>query len=192
MAALAGAGRPASRDAGLVAGLTGHRWNRIPGVEAAALRAALRDLFDEITQAADGRRCTLVTGMAEGADLTATTALPEGWTLHALLPLPADAWRAHLARNATGDPADAVRLLDVALSRPGTTAEPCPPVDDGRPDYAGLGRALVEKCDVLIAVWDGSPGKPGGTGNVVEMSRKAGKPVIRLWRNDAGHWHITP
>lgn len=178
------------RETALVTGLTGHRWNRIATTEASALRAALNDLFREITRVAGGLPCTLVTGMAEGADLTAVAALPDDWNLHALLPLPRDAWRAHLALHATGDPAEAVARFDAALARPGTVTETCPPLSDNRPDYATLGRALLARSDLLIAVWNGELSDSGGTGEIAQLGITAGKPVIRLWRSTAGPWRI--
>jgi hypothetical protein len=41
------------------------------------------------------------------------------------------------------------------------------------------GRAVVDVCHVLYAVWDGKPG--GLTGDVVQYARDVGKPVVRIW-----------
>jgi uncharacterized phage-like protein YoqJ len=39
-------------------------------------------------------------------------------------------------------------------------------------------RYMVEKCDVLLALWDGSP---GGTWNCVRYAEAISKPVVNLW-----------
>jgi uncharacterized phage-like protein YoqJ len=36
---------------------------------------------------------------------------------------------------------------------------------------------MVDNCDVLVAVWDGTP---GGTGNCVRYAEKQGKNIIRI------------
>jgi len=36
---------------------------------------------------------------------------------------------------------------------------------------------MVDRCDVLIAVWDGTP---GGTGNCVGYAKKQGKEIFRI------------
>jgi len=39
---------------------------------------------------------------------------------------------------------------------------------------------MVLRCDRLFAVWNGAPGRPGGTGSVVARAVAAGKPVLHL------------
>ncbi|MDR2863889.1 MAG: hypothetical protein LBV54_08500, partial [Puniceicoccales bacterium] len=36
----------------------------------------------------------------------------------------------------------------------------------------------VDECDVLLAIWDGTPGRPGGTGDAVSYAKEQGKPVV--------------
>jgi hypothetical protein len=51
--------------------------------------------------------------------------------------------------------------------------------------YWAAGQEIVGRCDVLIAVWDGRPARGlGGTGDVVEYARAAGKPVHVVWPDD--------
>lgn len=40
---------------------------------------------------------------------------------------------------------------------------------------------MVDACDVLVAVWDGTS---GGTGNCVKYARKVGKEIIHINPND--------
>ena len=45
--------------------------------------------------------------------------------------------------------------------------------------YVAVGNTILERCDVLLAVWDGrDPVGPGGTGAVVAQARAMKKPVI--------------
>lgn len=37
---------------------------------------------------------------------------------------------------------------------------------------------MVDNCDIVLAMWNGSP---GGTANCVRYAEKAGKPVVNLW-----------
>ncbi|MEF2528541.1 MULTISPECIES: hypothetical protein [Streptomyces] len=46
--------------------------------------------------------------------------------------------------------------------------------------YAAAGRLLLGRADLLVAVWDGRPGRPGGTADTVAAARAAGLPVTVL------------
>lgn len=37
---------------------------------------------------------------------------------------------------------------------------------------------MVDHCDLLVALWDGSS---GGTGNCVRYARRVGRPTVNLW-----------
>lgn len=52
---------------------------------------------------------------------------------------------------------------------------------DTHPDYVAVAQEIAGKADVLIAVWDGSPARgPGGTADVVKLSKARGIQVIRI------------
>lgn len=52
--------------------------------------------------------------------------------------------------------------------------------------YWAAGRKIVELSDRLIAVWDGEPAAGlGGTGDVVDYARSAGKDVSIVWPRGA-------
>lgn len=40
---------------------------------------------------------------------------------------------------------------------------------------------MVDHCDTVLALWDGSA---GGTSNCVKYAEKKGKPIINIWK----HW----
>jgi uncharacterized phage-like protein YoqJ len=37
---------------------------------------------------------------------------------------------------------------------------------------------MVDRCDTVLALWDGSS---GGTGNCIKYAEKVGKPIVNLW-----------
>jgi uncharacterized phage-like protein YoqJ len=39
---------------------------------------------------------------------------------------------------------------------------------------------MVDNCDAVLALWDGSD---GGTGNCIKYANKINKPIINLWEN---------
>jgi hypothetical protein len=48
--------------------------------------------------------------------------------------------------------------------------------------YWAAGREIVDRCELLIAVWDGEQAAGlGGTGDVVRYARESRKRVLRLW-----------
>ena len=52
--------------------------------------------------------------------------------------------------------------------------------------HMAAGRLMVEKCDQLVAVWDGLPPRgPGGTADVVDYARSLHRPVTVLWPEGA-------
>jgi hypothetical protein len=53
-----------------------------------------------------------------------------------------------------------------------------------RAAYEAANEAMLRGCDMLIAVWDGRPGKPGGTASVVESAAHR-IPVTVAWPDGA-------
>lgn len=52
--------------------------------------------------------------------------------------------------------------------------------------HMAAGRFLVERCDQLVAVWDGEPARgPGGTADIVSYARSLHRPVSVLWPEGA-------
>ncbi len=60
------------------------------------------------------------------------------------------------------------------------------PVDElHRPKaYEASGVLMLENIDILIAVWDGRPSTPGGTGDIVEKAQVRGIPIVWI-RSDS-------
>ncbi|WP_415404123.1 hypothetical protein [Tateyamaria sp. SN3-11] len=50
-----------------------------------------------------------------------------------------------------------------------------------RLDYVALAAYLASTCTLVLAVWDGVDGPPGGTSDVVARAKDKGATVINLW-----------
>jgi hypothetical protein len=118
-----------------------------------------------------------VSSLADGADqLFAEVVLALGGSLEVVLPA---------ARYRDALPRDCWHVYDRLLSR--ATAVEC--LTYAESDDAALmaaGQALVDRADLLLAVWDGHPARGiGGTGDVVAYARRRGVPVEVVWPNGA-------
>jgi hypothetical protein len=112
-----------------------------------------------------------VSSLAVGSDqLFANAALRHGIPLDVVLP-----FTGFVEDFDEGFERDAYeRLLSAAAS---TTCLPWNERSNGA--YLAAGLWLVDHCDLLIAIWDGEKAAGvGGTGDVVDYSRDAGKPCI--------------
>ncbi len=59
--------------------------------------------------------------------------------------------------------------------------------------YRQLATALCLNSDVVIAVWDGLPARPGGTGDIVRLAGDYGIPVVRIPMDGVGNpWLHDP
>jgi hypothetical protein len=48
--------------------------------------------------------------------------------------------------------------------------------------YLAAGKAVVDRCSVLIAIWDGEPARGlGGTADIVRYASQSGKDVHVIW-----------
>jgi hypothetical protein len=121
----------------------------------------------------------LYTSLAEGADrLVAWRALD---ILEAGLSvvLPMEAARYRLDFEDAGSAAE----FNVLLGRAGEVVQ-LPPMPDRPAAYEAAGRYILDRVDVLIAVWDGRPPRGrGGTGQMVTEARQRKIPLI--WINSS-------
>jgi uncharacterized phage-like protein YoqJ len=117
----------------------------------------------------NNRPDTVISGMALGWDQAlAVAAVRLGIPIHAYIPFigQADAW-----------PKPAVerywRLLEQCAEKVTVCLGGYAPEKMQRRN-----EAMVDACDTVLALWDGSP---GGTGNCVRYAEKTGKPVVNVW-----------
>ncbi|MFC3742972.1 hypothetical protein [Paractinoplanes deccanensis] len=115
-----------------------------------------------------------VSSLADGADqLFATHILASGGVLEVLLPCEG------FAGSLLGDDSRA-RFEDLRRAAASVTTMPYP--EPSEQAFLAAGRALVDRCDHLFAVWDGRPARGvGGTGDVVAYARARGRQVTVLW-----------
>lgn len=187
-------------------GITGHRPNKLPKADLPRIERQLREAFGAIettvariyakkvdgaiepTAGAKPYSIHLISGFAEGADQIAVAACPADWTVEAILPFPKDEYLKDFEQSATGDGRDVRGELTASLARAAIVTElPTPP--ERNQGYVAGGKALLDRSDVLIAVWDGEPPKPGGTGAVAREACERGIPVV--WLATGGDFPIA-
>lgn len=175
-------------------GITGHRPNKLSGPAVACVRKQLPRMFAAIEKAAGNILAAnaefyarqqpafrLVAGFAEGADQIAVAACPPSWQVEAILPFPVEEYLKDFETSAAGDGRDVREEFRRSLSRASAVTELA--LQQGAPrqqGYVDAGSYLLRQIDVLIAVWDGEPPKPGGTGAIVKLAYEGGIPVAWL------------
>jgi len=155
-------------------GVTGHRLNQLPEADRPRLAKAIARVLDRLEAVAkvgarrEAVRMSMVSGLAEGADrYAAHAALARDWGLIAALAFrPAR----FLKDFETPDSKEEFRAL-LARSRVVTP--------EGRGSYLAAGEIILDRADVLIALWNGAPPKgAGGTGDVAARALGMGRPVL--------------
>lgn len=150
-----------------VVGFTGHRQL----ADSAGVAQAVRAELENIRRESPGEWIAL-SSAAAGADLIfVRTALELGLGWEALLPLPL----VDFERDFSPAEWREVKPLLERAEHFEVAAEP------GSRDEAYLtgGFEIVNKCDVLLAVWDGQPARgKGGTADVVAYARAMARPLI--------------
>ncbi|MGH7015739.1 MAG: hypothetical protein ACRED8_01495 [Caulobacteraceae bacterium] len=193
-----GRGPPKARLAFRV-GVVGHRPDRLPEeklvIEGLAARVAfvLSTVKQEVEAFAAGPDAELytpepprlfaVSSLAEGVDrLFAEAALELGYALVAPMPFP----RSQFEADFEGPDAAKASLVefraiqDRAAAGPGLTRFELDGTRE-RPEaaYAAAGEVVVAQSDLLIAVWDGGPGRgPGGTLETLGAALAVETPVL--------------
>ena len=147
--------------------VTGHRRNRLSAEDSQQAEELLSETLETIGRRWPGE-IMLLSGMADGSDLAAVRAKPDGWALMAVLAEPPHAFRHTVIDEERAEFDGAVSSSDSVI------------LSEAAPDYAAVADYLVSHSDLMVAIWDGAPGKPGGTGSVVKRARASGLPVLHL------------
>lgn len=153
-------------------GVTGHRVL----ADQEKLDAGLDTVISRIAEAFPGEEWTVVSALAEGADrLVAGRLLDRPATrLVAVLPLAAGDYEADF--SAPGS----VREFRSLLGRADEVGEVAPTASRDAA-YEAAGREVLDRADVLIAVWDGRGAQgQGGTAAIVPQARERGLPLAWL------------
>ena len=143
----------------IVVGAVGHR--DITKEESERLRKEVRDYLCGIRRRYPHSPFILLTNLAEGADqICAEAALEEGCRLTAVLPMEPDEYK----KDFQGEALERFQTLLSSASEV-FTAPRTEPVSNGRDYlYRQAGIYVADHSQILLAVWDGSPAKPGGCG----------------------------
>jgi hypothetical protein len=152
-------------------GVTGHQ--ELPDDSVAYLvegvRAVLHDCAPPLR---------VVTALATGADqLVAREVLRDGGSVHAIVP----------AGNyeSTFSPGDLHHYKFLIAQADEVTRLDFP--EPSEQAYWAAGKAVVDGCDLLVAIWDGEPARGlGGTGDVVAYATDLGKDVRVIWPGGTG------
>ncbi len=168
----------------IIVAVTGHRLNQLPELERPRIRAEIERCLDEIEQAAveltEGRaRFTLHSAIAEGADrYAADAALARHWRLVTPLPFEPERYEQDFGGNRESI-AHFQKLLWASRSVRPIRAEEVDEAHGPAAPYAAVGRALIERADLLLCVWNGSPPRgPGGTSEVAALMLERGGLVL--------------
>lgn len=143
-------------------GVSGHRHFN----DLASVTATTMTVLDRLLERAP--TATIISSLAEGADrLVAELVLGHlDATLEVILPMPTDDYLDDFASQNSTQQFHA--LLRRATSV--VVVEQLP--GDSRPArYERAGRALVDSCDILVALWDGYPSR--GQGSTADVIRYA-------------------
>lgn len=178
-------GAGTTNDGGFAIGVTGHRRDRLSTADLPALRAQTAAVLDALaTWAGSGANggdgatpsFLIVSSLAEGADrLVAEVGLARGGRLLAILPFA----RAEFARDfaTAASVAEFGALLDCAaetIELPGARGGHATDAA-----YEAAAATVLAHADVLLAIWDGEPGRGiGGTAHTVASATAQGIPVV--------------
>jgi hypothetical protein len=157
-----------SRPDAVHIGVTGHRHLTTETVE------LVTHAFEEcVARHATNRELVGISCLAEGADqLFAEVVLKHGGALDAVIP----------AEDYAAKMTEAVRRdFDLYLHRACRVTKLPYPESKG-PAYMAASLVLVERSDVVFAVWDGERSASfSGTSDVVDYARQVGVPVEVIW-----------
>jgi len=153
----------------LVIGITGHR--DLPKTDEPRLRECLGEILERIQTKQASTPLLVLSGMAAGADiLAAEESFERGIPVLACLPMPVEEYEkdftpAELTRFRKALP----RCWDSIVVGSSEIREK---------SYGGAGNYIAYYSDLLVAFWDGEPGRgPGGTADIVAL-RKSGLPNV--------------
>jgi hypothetical protein len=159
-------------------GVTGHRHLADPEAVRRECIAAVVDL----RRKRDAATVEIWSSLAEGADRIAAHLVPaHAEQLSVVLPLDAVEYRRDFATDRSLTEFD--ELLAAAQHVEVTGPDPDEHDIDALREsaYERAGLAIVERCDVLLALWDGQPSRGrGGTAEIVEVARERERHVIHV------------
>lgn len=146
-------------------GITGHQ--QLPD-------AALRLVQEQATELATATHVDVICSLAAGADqVTARAFLELGGSLEVVLPC--------LRYEEAFESVDQRQGFERLRARSASVTQ-LPYPEPSSEAFLAAGLVVVERCELLVAVWDGEPARGiGGTADVVEYARAIGRAVKVWW-----------
>ncbi|MGA7673057.1 MAG: hypothetical protein WBW04_21755 [Nitrolancea sp.] len=160
---------------GLVIGVVGHRPDALRDPDDKRLLHQVRSVLAIACDS--GRAVSLISPVAEGADrLVAREALASGLPLICLLPFSRDDYaRDFETEKSRADYEDLLQRSAAVIELPGTHGS----AEERDAAYAALSDELIDRIDLLIAIWDGEEARGlGGTGHTVQSALERCIPVV--------------
>lgn len=126
-----------------------------------------------------------ISSLAEGADqIFAERVLAAGGRLTVILPA---------ARYASTFPDGPARQHYEDLLSHAEEVFRLPFDEPAEQAYWAAGKEIVDRCDLLLAVWNSKPsGGLGGTADIVAYARTKGRPTIVIWPPNAARLQDGP
>lgn len=151
---------------------------------AAIILPRLKETLQQIAATAPEAQPVALASGAAGADQIFLAAARElGWSIKLVLPVPVYLFEKDFT---TKDAAGATVPDEAALAEfrrfcaAAIDIEIIPPSTERRGAFTRCANRLVADADVLVALWDGQPGKQGGTNESLLLAEQKGVPVIAL------------
>jgi len=152
-------------------GITGHRKILNESRVIKTLNEALEQLAENYKLA------SIVSPLAEGADRLVAKILMDHYNAKLMSPLP---FEVNAYKNDFTE--ESKKEFETLLIQSSDIFEVASLEETSRNDcYMKVGQVVVDRSDVLLALWDGKEaGGAGGTGDVVAYAKEKGKPVLHM------------
>ncbi len=159
----------------IVIGVTGHR--NLCTEELPVLRGIVRNELDTLKKKCPHSPVIVMSSLAEGADqLCAKVALEEGLGLIVPLPMPEDEFIRDFDEGSKSAYEELKAKADSCFVVPHRE-----PYAEGRDYlYRQADIYVAEHCHILMALWDGSPARPGGCGAAETVDFKLNRSFAML------------
>lgn len=153
----------------ITVGVSGHRWI----TETAELLSVIDEVFEKINQVYSISSFKVISPLAEGADriiARRSISLANAY-LVALLP-----FREKEYLKDFSTPESVQEFQELFHQAKQTTELPGSSVREEA--YIALGKTLLDRCEILITIWDGKPANGrGGTAEIAQEARRRGLPM---------------
>jgi hypothetical protein len=159
----------------------------------AQLRTAVRDTLVQIASAfGDDQPVALASGAAGTDQVFLDVARELGWPIKLVLPCPAYQFEQDFVRE---DSATGARIVDESgaakfreLHSVAIDVEVIAPAPGRRDAFTRAADRLLAQADVLVGVWDGKPGRSGGTNEALLLAEQLDIPVLLLDAATGRRW----